>query len=240
MLLRAIRQNVVLSCSSAARVSARAVTVRRFAADAAAAGTSQASFAARHPFAFQLVVATAKTSAADLMTQVVVEKKSLTEVDWKRNGIFVVFGFVYLGCFQYWLMVNKFRQWFPTMDRFAKLPFAEKLKDTAGIIDAAKMVVFDLAVHMPLMYFPSYYSVKEFVSGKTWNPIDWVKDGVTKYTNNFVADYTACVKLWGPSDCIQFVLPVHIRMPFRHLVSFFWTAYVSFTRGSIQKEPSSE
>eukprot|EP00441_Pelagodinium_beii_P001541 CAMPEP_0197684488 /NCGR_PEP_ID=MMETSP1338-20131121/99561_1 /TAXON_ID=43686 ORGANISM="Pelagodinium beii, Strain RCC1491" /NCGR_SAMPLE_ID=MMETSP1338 /ASSEMBLY_ACC=CAM_ASM_000754 /LENGTH=59 /DNA_ID=CAMNT_0043266207 /DNA_START=47 /DNA_END=223 /DNA_ORIENTATION=+ len=59
------------------------------------------------------------------------------------------------------------------MDRFAKLPISEKLKDRAGILDAAKMVAFDLCVHMPMMYFPSYYSVKEFVSGKTWNPADW-------------------------------------------------------------------
>lgn len=200
------------------------------------ASEASLKFPQRHPFAFQLFIATGKTSAADLMTQIVVEKKSLKDVDWRRNGIFVVFGFVYLGCFQYWLMVNKFRQWFPTMDRFAKLPFSAKLKDTAGMLDAAKMVVFDLCVHMPLMYFPSYYSVREFVSGKTWNPADWVRDGVTKYVGNFTADYTACFKLWFPSDCIQFVLPVYIRMPFRHMVSFFWTSYVSFTRGSIQKD----
>jgi hypothetical protein len=49
-------------------------------------------------------------------------------------------------------------------------------------------------------------------------------------------DLTAMVKLWGPSDCIQFVLPIYIRMPFRHFVSFFWTAYVSFTRGAIDEE----
>jgi hypothetical protein len=55
---------------------------------------------------------------------------------------------------------------------------------------------------------------------------------------NFQDDFIAMIKLWGPSDCVQFVLPIHIRMPFRHAVSFFWTAYVSFTRGSIDKEES--
>ena len=60
------------------------------------------------------------------------------------------------------------------------------------------------------------------------------KDGVSKYFNNAKDDLTAMIKLWGPSDCIQFVLPMHIRLPFRHLVSFFWTAYVSFTRGAIE------
>lgn len=141
-----------------------------------------------------------------------------------------------MGGFQYWLMVSKYRQWFPTMDRFAKLTFAQKLKDTAGIIDAAKMVIFDVVVHLPMIYFPTYYTVKEFVGGSSYNPIDWAKDGVTKYSNNMKEDLTAMIQLWGPSDCIQFVLPMHIRMPFRHLVSFFWTAYVSFTRGSIEED----
>lgn len=71
------------------------------------------------------------------------------------------------GCFKY--------QNQRTMDRFAKLSFADKLKDKAGIIDAAKMVVFDVTVHLPMIYFPTYYTVKEFVGGKTWNPADWVR-----------------------------------------------------------------
>jgi electron transfer flavoprotein alpha/beta subunit len=74
---------------------------------------SSSSWAKENPFLFQLGVATVKTSAADLVAQMVAERKSLDEVDWKRNAIFVVFGFAYLGGFQYWLMVNKYRQWFP-------------------------------------------------------------------------------------------------------------------------------
>lgn len=217
-------------------------TTEKAAAEATkvAEASSSSSFVKDNPFVFQLGVATCKTSAADLLAQMVAEKKSLNEVDWKRNFIFVVFGFAYLGVFQYWLMMNKFRQWFPTMDRFAKLPFAEKLKDKAGILDAAKMVVFDVTVHLPMIYFPTYYTVKEFVGGKGWNPVDWAKDGVTKYVNNAKDDLTAMIMLWGPSDCIQFVLPLHIRLPFRHLVSFFWTAYVSFTRGSLDDEAATK
>jgi len=136
--------------------------------------------------------------------------------------------------------VNKYRQWFPTMDRFGKLSFAEKMKDTAGILDAGKMVLFDVCIHLPLMYFPSYYTLKEFVSGSSWNPADWVMDGTRKYVGNAKEDLTAMIKLWGPSDCVQFVLPMHIRMPFRHMVSFFWTAYVSFTRGAVEPEEKDE
>jgi hypothetical protein len=207
---------------------------------AAAAEGSILAFPKDHPFAFQLMVATAKTSAADLVCQTVAEGKSLSEVDWKRNGIFVVFGFGYLGCFQWWIMVTKYRQWFPTMDKFAKMSFAEKLKYPAGILDAGRMVLFDIFVHLPLMYFPAYYSVKEAVGGGSWNPVEWVRDGVTKYSKNYKEDLLAMVQLWGPSDCIQFILPLHIRMPFRHLVSFFWTAYVSFTRGAIEPAAAAE
>mmetsp|Transcript_11662 Transcript_11662/g.23368 ORF Transcript_11662/g.23368 Transcript_11662/m.23368 type:complete len:283 (+) Transcript_11662:168-1016(+) len=201
-----------------------------------AAEESTKSFAESNPFIFQLGVATAKTSAADIMVQVVVEKKKWNEIDLKRNGIFVVFGFAYLGGFQYWLMVNKFNKWFPTRARFATLTLGEKLKDTAGMIDAFKMVAFDVFVHLPLIYFPCYYTCKEIVTGTSWNPLVWMKDGVTKYWNNKEEDCLAMIKLWGPSDCIQFSMPIHISMPFRHLVSFFWTAYVSFTRGGSNEE----
>ncbi len=234
---RRLYHATVKSFQSAPAVETAKKTATESAKAAAETGTSSngiMAFAKENPFVFQLGVATVKTSAADLLAQVVGEQKSLGQVDWKRNGIFVVFGFAYLGGFQYWLMVNKYRQWFPTMDRFAKLPFAEKMKDTAGIIDAGKMVLFDIIVHLPVMYFPTYYAVKEFVGGQSWNPVDWVKDGLTKYSNNAKEDLTAMVQLWLPSDCVQFVLPIHIRLPFRHIVSFFWTAYVSFTRGAIE------
>merc|ERR1712232_535988 len=163
----------------------------------------------------------------------VAEGKNFNEIDWRRNGIFLVFGAFYLGGFQYWIMVNKYRQWFPTMDAFGKLSLAEKLKHKAGMIDAGKMVLFDVFVHLPWMYFPSYYTCKEFVFGSSWNPVDWVKVGCSNYYGNMKEDLAAMVKLWGPSDCIQFTLPLHIRMPFRHMVSFFWTSYVSYTRGNV-------
>ena len=214
--------------------------VRRSTNKSTEAAITKQSYAERHPFVFQLGVATAKTSAADIMVQVVVDKKRWDEIDYKRNAIFVVFGFAYLGGFQYWLMVNKFSKWFPTRQRFATLSLAEKVKDTAGMTDALKMVAFDVFVHLPLIYFPSYYTCKEIVTGSTWNPLDWVRDGCTKYWNNIDEDCLAMIKLWGPSDCIQFSMPIHISMPFRHMVSFFWTAYVSFTRGGADADDNGE
>jgi hypothetical protein len=188
------------------------------------------ALAQSHPFAFQVGVATVKTMGADLMAQMVVEKKSFSEVDWKRNFLFMIFGAGYLGCFQGVLMINLYGRWFPTMHKFAAMPFKEKLGYTAGLMDAGKMVLFDVLVHLPFIYFPCYYITKEFIFGKTWDATDWVCDGISKWRGNLFADWEALLKVWTPADCIQFVLPMWIRMPFRHCVSFFWTAYVSFTR----------
>lgn len=51
-------------------------------------------------------------------------------------------------------------------------------------------ILFDVLVHLPFMYFPVFYAVKESVQGSSWSPLDWVQDGCTKYYNNFQADFT--------------------------------------------------
>ena len=77
------------------------------------------SFPVRAPFAFNVIVATAKTSAADAIAQIAVEKKSFSEFNWNRNAVFVVFGAAYIGIFQYWLQVNLFSKWFAGCAPFA-------------------------------------------------------------------------------------------------------------------------
>ena len=185
---------------------------------------------------FQVAVSTVKTSVADIMTQMAVEGKSFDQIDWKRNAVFIVFGAGYLGCFQWYLQVTKFRSWFPGMDRFANASFAEKLKDKEGLASAAKQVIFDLFIHLPFMYFPCFYTVKELVQGNSYNPVDWVINGCSKYANNFVTDNTKLLMLWGPADIILFSVPMYLRMPLRHIVSLGWTSYLSFLRGSANSQ----
>mmetsp|Transcript_11834 Transcript_11834/g.18327 ORF Transcript_11834/g.18327 Transcript_11834/m.18327 type:complete len:247 (+) Transcript_11834:344-1084(+) len=194
------------------------------------------SFSRDRPFAFNLFLATSKTCAADIFVQTTAERKKFSEIDWRRNAIFVVFGFVYLGGFQWWLLINKFKQWFPTMERFGQLSFSRKLKYKAGIRDAIKMIAFDVIIHSPMFYFPTYYTVKESIGGCKWDPSEWVVDGVEKYRKNMLEDLTAMVTVTIPSDCIQVVLPIHMRMVVRHFISFFWTSYISFSRGSIENK----
>lgn len=60
-------------------VRSRGFTSDKSSNAAATAVVEKESFAKTNPFAFQIMIATMKTSAADLLTQVVAEKKKLTE-----------------------------------------------------------------------------------------------------------------------------------------------------------------
>ena len=51
----------------------------------------------RHPLFTAVGIATVKTCAADLFVQTYVEGVSFDEIDWRRAGLFLSFGFVYLG-----------------------------------------------------------------------------------------------------------------------------------------------
>jgi hypothetical protein len=189
------------------------------------------AFPKAFPAVFNLGVATVKTSCADLITQCAVERKQFGEIDWKRNGSFAVFGFAYLGGFQYWLQINMFKRMFPTMERFSKLTFREKLKDTEGLKDVAKQIVFDVGIHLPFMYYPTFYTVKQMVQGDSVNPAIAIPRGIEQYSNNFVADNKAMLMVWAPADVIIFTVPLWLRLPVRHIVSLGWTCYLSFVRG---------
>merc|ERR1719399_1362947 len=65
------------------------------------------TFPKRRPFATNIIIATVKTSFADLLVQAG-EGKKPSEFDLRRNGVFVAFGCVYLGFFQWFIYVTVF------------------------------------------------------------------------------------------------------------------------------------
>jgi len=190
------------------------------------------AFPKAEPFWFNIIVATVKTSVADLITQLAVEKRSKEEIDWQRNMVFVVFGSVYLGGFQYWLQVNMFAKWFPGMNAFCAQTWGQKLRDIPGIIDVIRQSFVDTLFHMTFIYYPVFYVFKELIQGTSMHPVDWVTHGCHKYFfENFSADFWPMFSVWFPADLLCFSAPVWLRMPICHAVSLGWTMYVSFVRG---------
>ena len=122
------------------------------------------------------------------------EKKSKSEINWKRNMVFVAFGFGYLGCFQYILYTRVYYFMFPKYD----MP------------DTIKRVLFDQFIKHPIFFFPVFYSLKEFINQSTINK-QLFKNALLKYKENAISD---CMALWYVFVCVtkkntQLIASVH-------------------------------
>ena len=155
----------------------------------------------------------------------------------------MAFGCVYLGVFQWWLYVTKFKQWFPNMAVFCNQSFKQKLANTAGMFDLGKQVAFDNFIHYTFIYFPVFYVFKEAIQGPGGlngltdrAPTEIVSTAFSKYFGNFWDDNMAIWSLWIPMDAIIYAVPIWMRLPLNHGVSFLWTVILSFMRGDKVEE----
>lgn len=186
-------------------------------------------FAKEYPFINNFIIASLKTTAADLLAQIVIAQTPIAEVDFQRSLLFCAFGGVYSGAFQYMYQVQIFKKLFD-VDKFTSQPWSEKLRDIPGIKALAAQTTLDLTI-LTLIYLPAFYIFKASVFSGMSDPSAWFHNGVDTYTMNFGKDEADLLKVWLPADIICFSVPLYLRMPVRQSVSFLWTAYLSFSRG---------
>lgn len=185
------------------------------------------SFASRHRFSIGVASATVKTGGCDLLVQKFVEKKE--EIDWRRCGVFTCFGFVFTGCWQYFLFVKTMPRIFPDAISFIKKPIREKMRDAKGLREVAYQNLIENGINNPLLYFPCFYTIQSVANGGTFDPIS----GLRKYRDNMHEDLPAIWSVWIPAQLFNFAFsPLWFRVPFVSFVSGFWTCYVSITRGN--------
>jgi hypothetical protein len=190
------------------------------------------AFPKRNPFATNLIVATVKTSVADLLVQIAERKED--GIDWKRNALFTVFGFGYCGAFQWLIYVSIFSRICPNARKFASMSWAEKLKFRAGQIDVVKQTIYDNFLHFTFIYFPAFYTFKECIQGGSGqSPWAMFTTALKKYRENIWQDNLAMWALWIPADLVVFfVAPLWLRMPMIHSVSLAWIMTLSSMRGA--------
>ena len=192
-------------------------------------GFSYAQFAKDYPFANNIGIATMKTAAADLVAQVVVAQTPIDAIDWQRSLLFCAFGAIYLGGFQYLYQVNIFKKLFD-VDSFTNKSLEEKLQDGPGLRALAAQTALDLTV-LTAIYLPTFYIFKAGVFSGSMDPSVWAATGIENYQQNFAKDEVDLLRVWFPADIVCFSVPLYLRLPVRHIVSFVWTAYLSFARG---------
>ncbi|KAL3798038.1 hypothetical protein HJC23_012329 [Cyclotella cryptica] len=198
-------------------------------AGAVRSGWSYGDFAKTYPNVNNIGIATIKTASADLLAQVVIAQTPISEIDWQRAFLFCAFGALYLGAFQYWYQVNIFKKLFD-VDKFTSQPWEDKLKDREGLVNLAAQTALDLGV-LTLVYLPTFYIFKAGVFSGSSDPSMWVSQGIENYSANFAKDEFDLIRVWAPADLVCFSVPLYLRLPVRHVVSFVWTAYLSFSRG---------
>ena len=192
-------------------------------------GFSYVRFAQEYPFANNLLIASAKTAAADLLAQVVIAQTPLDAIDLQRTLLFCAFGAIYLGGFQYLYQVQIFKRLFD-VDSFTQQPWADKVRDGPGLRALGAQTALDLTV-LTAVYLPTFYVFKAAVFSGSLDPSVWVSSGLGTYQANFAKDEFDLIRVWLPADLVCFSVPLYLRLPVRHVVSFVWTAYLSFARG---------
>ena len=184
-----------------------------------------------HPFAFQLAVAVVKTTAADVAVQCLFEGTSIEDVNWSRVGVFLAFGCVYSGCFQYWMFIRVFSRMFPNIPKFTQKTFREKLVDFDGLRDVAAQIAIRNFVAVPLVFWPSFYVLREAMNSEG-TLCETVTSALQNCRDNFVQDNTTLWKFWLVCDPMIFMLPLWLRLPVLHAGSFVWLGIVSIMRGA--------
>jgi len=201
------------------------------------------TFPQRRPREFNVILATCKTTMADAIVQFAERRRGhqwhTWKFDWRRSLSFALFGFLYIGITQWFLMVSVLTWLFPDAMVFANAPLVMKLKDQTGMIDMAGQVLVDNIIFEVLLYFPVFYVLKSVLQG-TGSMASNAQTGLNKYWNNIVTDNLISCAVWVPCDVVIFACPMYLRMPLEHGVSFGWTMFISAMRGAAEKtEPKS-
>ena len=179
------------------------------------------------PFTFGLVTATVKTAAADAVTQRYIEGNDC--IDVRRVGVFTIFGFWYLGAFQYLLYVKAFSRWFPRAQAFGEhATLAARLRDREGLRDLAKQVFVGNFVHIPFCFLPCFYLTQEVTTHGSQASAARAMAG---YKSNIWDDCASAWAIWIPGHAIFFSVPLWLRLPVNHAMSFCYVCVLSVMRG---------
>jgi len=190
----------------------------------------------RHPFAFGVAVACAKTAVADLFVQNYVEK--IDKINKRRCLLFALWGFIWLGGVQYFLFVKCYSRWFPRVEEFARKSIGEKLADTNGQLNVVKQVLFDALVHMPWFYLPAFYTLKSILETEGATTVnDYLQEAKVNWCENLSNDLKVCWQWWTPAVVASFsICPLWMRIPFLAGYSLFFTMLWSFLHGEAIKQ----
>lgn len=194
-------------------------------------------FAKRRPLATNVILSTTSAVGADFVEQRRSHDATKPWLDIDRSLTF--FGFsCFNGIILYFVYVTFLSKIFPGAASFASQSWGQKMIDRAGQKIVMKQCAFDLFVFTPLVYFPIFYTFKSTCQAQqTVSMGDTVSEAVDNYRKNWVWDNLLNWGIWGPGDVAIFAVPMWMRMPVCHSITFFWNMHLSRFRGPRNLDP---
>lgn len=173
---------------------------------------------ATHPILFASTFACFKNSFADYIIQTNTENKQQHHFNLQRNLTFALFGFLHVGAGQYIILNKIIPRIIPSLN---KIP-----TPTHSIL---KALTLDQFIHVPLIYFPLFYTFKEF--GESTSASTSASNIIKNYKSNFKDDMIISASIFMPIQYLNFkYIPTHYRVPILSSCGFLYAMLLSYLR----------
>eukprot|EP00747_Dinoflagellata_sp_TGD_P170730 gnl/TRDRNA2_/TRDRNA2_203034_c0_seq1.p1 gnl/TRDRNA2_/TRDRNA2_203034_c0~~gnl/TRDRNA2_/TRDRNA2_203034_c0_seq1.p1 ORF type:complete len:188 (+),score=10.33 gnl/TRDRNA2_/TRDRNA2_203034_c0_seq1:174-737(+) len=170
-----------------------------------------ATWYANSPYRGSFVTCLIKGSLADVVAQLVIERKDKAQFSLRRNALFGLWSAAYCGCAQHFIF---------------NIAFTRAFGSGTGFAVALSKAAADSFAATPLLGIPIYYACKPLIEGTGANPLD----GLREYAVGFADFYFKPAMVWIPAHLITFsVVPPPLRIAWTATVSLGWLSFVSMT-----------
>ena len=137
----------------------------------------------------------------------------------KRNIYFSLFGLIQVGAGQY-IIINKI---IPKI-----IPSLNKIPTPT--LSTFKALVLDQFIHVPFIYFPSFYIFKELGESTNTTP-PLISNIINNYKSNIKEDMLISASIFMPIQYINFkYIPTHCRVPILSSCGFLYAMLLSYLR----------
>ena len=174
---------------------------------------------------FALPTAVAVGATKNCVCDYAVQKATEERVCWRRNLCFTAFGAIYVGGVQYFI----FNRIFPRLIPGLAATRAERTKSAV-----ATAVVLDNGVHIPFLYLPGFYCMREAAYSPPERPAaETIDAALQNYVANVKQDALMQAGVLVPVQIVNFAfMPPHMRVPLVVLGGAVWVSLLSFFRGA--------
>lgn len=176
----------------------------------------------KNPLLFASLFACVKNSIADYTIQKtqILQYNTIDEsINIRRNISFAFFGLFHVGAGQYIILNKIIPKIIPSLN---KIPIHR--------LSALKAITIDQFVHVPFIYFPLFYTFKEF-GNSTSEKKPLLSNILKNYKSNFKDDMIISASIFMPIQYLNFkYIPTYYRVPILSSCGFLYAMLLSYLR----------